>query len=102
MLPFGSDFILRLQRQTSEIQVQVNVFVVFGYLLLFLADKLSVKSNTDARIVGGQAIYIDSAPWQVSVRLMALEEKMYGLGHICGGAVISERVVITAAHCTLK
>ncbi|XP_065363671.1 serine protease 53-like [Calliphora vicina] len=63
------------------------------------SNKLFSKSERDPRIVGGQAISIQEAPWQVSVRLIALEEQMYGSGHICGGSVISQRVVVTAAHC---
>ena len=71
-------------------------------ITLFLANKLFSKSEVDPRIVGGTAITIGMAPWQVSVRLIALEEIMYGSGHICGGSVISQRVVLTAAHCTAK
>ncbi|XP_075156393.1 trypsin delta-like [Haematobia irritans] len=60
------------------------------------------KVEKDPKIIGGQAISIQSAPWQVSVRLKVYEVEMYGYGHICGGSVISQRVVVTAAHCILN
>lgn len=44
------------------------------------------------KIVGGLPIEINEAPYQVS-----LQDRGY---HICGGSIISEDFVLTAAHCT--
>jgi len=49
--------------------------------------------------VGGSATSIEQVPYQVSVRLTANDRKSYGSGHLCGGVVISQRLVATAAHC---
>ncbi|EDV91845.1 GH24378 [Drosophila grimshawi] len=40
------------------------------------------------------------APYQVSVRLVQRENGKYGSGHICGGVVITQRLIVSAAHCT--
>ncbi|XP_026848307.1 trypsin I-P1 isoform X1 [Drosophila persimilis] len=51
------------------------------------------------KVVGGYSITIAQVPFQVSVRRRSMHERTYGLGLICGGALISQRVVCSAAHC---
>ena len=50
-----------------------------------------------SRIVGGSEATPHSIPWQVSVQTLMEDGK---LKHGCGGALLSPRHVITAAHCT--
>ncbi|XP_052856588.1 trypsin isoform X2 [Drosophila gunungcola] len=51
------------------------------------------------KVVGGYSVTIDQVPFQVSVRQRSIHERHYGMGHVCGGAVISQRVICSAAHC---
>nr|AXF35732.1 serine protease 6 [Holotrichia oblita] len=45
----------------------------------------------DGRIVGGETVTIEQFPYQVSLQLLG--------GHWCGGAIISDTVILSAAHC---
>ncbi|XP_014236173.1 trypsin delta/gamma-like protein CG30031 [Trichogramma pretiosum] len=44
------------------------------------------------RIVGGKETTIEEHPWQVSIQSRGF--------HFCGGSLISNNIVLTAAHCT--
>lgn len=47
--------------------------------------------NEESRIVGGQTTRVNEFPWQVRLNYM---NKFY-----CGGTLINDRYVLTAAHC---
>ncbi|RVE43714.1 hypothetical protein evm_011629 [Chilo suppressalis] len=53
----------------------------------------ALKSLEEVRIVGGDDIEITEAPYQVSL----VNRGRHG----CGGTIISEDIVITAAHCVM-
>lgn len=59
--------------------------------ILALLFKSSHPEITDQRIIGGMRINIEKAPYQAAVYLNE--------HFICGGSVISERFVLSAAHC---
>ncbi|CAG0891524.1 unnamed protein product [Darwinula stevensoni] len=53
---------------------------------------VSDKPMPDGRIVGGENARIEDIPWQVSIQ--------YDIGfHFCGGSIMDELHIITAAHC---
>jgi trypsin len=66
--------------------IEITILFLFG---IYFVNSQEIE---DDRIVGGYVIDIKDAQYQVSLRK--------GTGHICGGAIISETHVLTAAHCT--
>jgi len=55
--------------------------------------KIQTTENTETRIVGGVEARKHEFPWLVRVQHKS------GGGLLCGGAVISSRSILTAAHC---
>jgi len=82
---------------TSRILATVavaSVALVSG--LVAAAPASATRAN---RIIGGSVITITDAPWQVA---LINSQQNYGTvhdGQFCGGSIINERWIITAAHC---
>ncbi|XP_075161962.1 trypsin delta-like [Haematobia irritans] len=57
-------------------------------------NRLNNLNTNKTRIVGGVPIYIDRVPWQVAI---------YNYSNfVCGGSIISEDWILTAAHCVVN
>jgi len=62
--------------------------------LALVAAKPQIASEmklSDGRIIGGEEAPLHEFPWQVSLKSLG--------SHICGGSIVNENQVITAAHC---
>lgn len=59
------------------------------------ADEITVSD----RIVNGVPIPIEDAPWQVALILVDDSQSPPAFAQFCGGSLISDEWVITAAHC---
>jgi len=56
----------------------------------------STDGRVLSKVVGGNEANIEDWPWQVSIRMTRPDGGKVGL---CGGSIISNRWVLTAAHC---
>lgn len=75
-----------------------SLIPILGSFLLFTSAACVATEQADtqhAPIVGGTAIDITEAPWQVSVLSKSMQ-------HICGGTILSASWVLTAAHCETR
>jgi len=64
---------------------------IFLFIFIF---PCSIFCLEEGRIIGGEEAGVKDAPWQVSLRNF-----LGGISHFCGGTIISEEWVLTAAHC---
>ncbi|XP_044277414.1 transmembrane protease serine 12-like [Varanus komodoensis] len=55
-----------------------------------------IGPGTGPRIVGGHDAQLGAWPWQVSLQVYELHS---GYDHVCGGSLISNNSILTAAHC---
>ncbi|XP_046613071.1 trypsin delta-like [Neodiprion virginianus] len=71
----------------------MKVAILFALVAAAVAEPTSLLNSLSptGRIVGGVATSIDEVPYQVSLQVFG--------SHICGGALISDTWVLTAAHC---
>lgn len=49
------------------------------------------------KIIGGSVAPYGAYPWQVEIQIYSEENNAYE--HHCGGALVGDRLVLTAAHC---
>ncbi|XP_042324448.1 plasma kallikrein isoform X5 [Sceloporus undulatus] len=72
---------------------------VSGYTLRLCQTKVSPvcvqESSVSTRVVGGVNASLAEWPWQVSLHV-----KLSKQSHLCGGSIISDQWILTAAHCT--
>uniref|UniRef100_A0A6P7F633 Trypsin-like isoform X2 n=1 Tax=Diabrotica virgifera virgifera TaxID=50390 RepID=A0A6P7F633_DIAVI len=64
------------------------LFLVF----IFLAKNSPVGADNSLRIINGRKANIEDHPWIVSLR-------DFNKVHRCGGSLLNEDTVVTAAHC---
>ncbi|KAL3276634.1 hypothetical protein HHI36_012006 [Cryptolaemus montrouzieri] len=69
-------------------------FFIFVVLTFIAGNQSGCTNNQELGIIGGKVVDIKDYPYQVSVQ--------YFDEHYCGGSIINDRFIVTAAHCTNK
>merc|ERR1711970_674982 len=64
-------------------------------LLALVSSVYAASLNQGDKIVGGEEAEPHEFPWQVSLR------RKYDNFHFCGGSILNENTVVSAAHCTV-
>merc|ERR1712215_465668 len=68
-----------------------SLIILLLVTLVYSKPQVKTAHFTDGRIIGGEEAPEHEFPWQISLRNLG--------SHICGGSIINEMQVITAAHC---
>ena len=71
------------------------VLALLGFLAGPVVSQDSVETELPIRIIGGVEVRYEDFPWQVAI-LQINHDQGY---QTCGGSIISDRWVLTAAHC---
>lgn len=73
--------------------LNMNIRLCLVFLCLFVIMPNAKSWKIESRIIGGSSAVERQFPYQTSLR-----DKASGV-HFCGGAIISGRFILTAAHC---
>jgi len=65
-----------------------------------VACKCGLAKNSTNRIVGGTTALPNEFPWIAGMKIVV--DNMESVGHGCGGTLINDQWVLTAAHCIFK
>lgn len=68
-------------------------------IILVLTALFSHQTIAQNRMQGGRDAKWGESPWQVSLRLIRMDDTLFGAGHYCGGVLIKSNIVLTAAVC---
>lgn len=71
----------------------INIGKVSCFLLFSI-----LKAHAQDRIVGGELATLGQFPYQVAIYFLDNENKTF----ICGGSIINQEWILTAAHCSFK
>lgn len=79
----------------TYISVASAVMLVETRILHKCSKTVQWSPERKPKVIGGQVPPVGAVPWQITLRNS--ENK-----HQCGGALISEKLVLSAAHCYME
>lgn len=74
--------------------IMMKVFVILSAVVILASAKPRHSPKIgiqNGRIIGGQDAEPHAYPWQISMKSLGQ--------HFCGGSIINERQILSAAHC---
>ncbi|XP_015609257.2 trypsin-7 [Cephus cinctus] len=91
-----TDQLQPLRSLSSANRITMTKYLVFAILVAVAAGSPAFNANLNpmsptGRIVGGTSVQIEEIPYQVHFRVLG--------SNLCGGSIISENWLISAAHC---
>jgi uncharacterized repeat protein (TIGR01451 family) len=93
-----NDGLIFMNLLRSALFVLVILLSLAAVAVVFADDPPpSTDEQPEPRIIGGQDADVGEWPWQVALYLNV----GFGFNFACGGSILSERWVLTAAHCVL-
>ncbi|XP_022061928.1 coagulation factor IXb isoform X2 [Acanthochromis polyacanthus] len=92
-----SDTSVRKARSVTESPTEKSLMPSWAFPTM---STIFAKENDDQRIVGGDTAIPGEIPWQVA--LMSHSAILQRAQPFCGGSLLSELWVITAAHCLVQ
>lgn len=68
-----------------------QVLFVCALLIKFIRGEGNCGLQFNSKIIGGSESEPNSWPWMASIH--------YNFKHVCGGTLINDQFILTAAHC---